>query len=335
MPRVGDERVVGIVKRGRPLRRRFTLMGAALIFGLIGSSALVIGGAIGAYWRAPQQISGVLLAFASGTLISALAFELFPEAVHLGGLWPAGLGLIAGGLTFVVINTALDSWVARSAGEPQEVPALSSEAAEEVSGAEAQQTERVQEAAATQQAGRAAVGFALLAAVTLDGVPENLVLGVSLLSGGGSLALLVAIFCSNFPESLVGAVAMRRGGRSAPFAIGIWALTAVLLTAAVVFGRGGFAQFPEESLAFPRSEEHTSELQSRQYLVCRLLLEKKKKRIGIQPRLDAQHIVTNGERLFAGHAALLDDLSYLVAYNEDSLQTRHYVCASVDVAPLH
>src|SRR3712207_7638564 len=28
----------------------------------------------------------------------------------------------------------------------------------------------------------------------------------------------------------------------------------------------------------PRSEEHTSELQSRQYLVCRLLLEKKKKR---------------------------------------------------------
>src|SRR3712207_7715076 len=27
--------------------------------------------------------------------------------------------------------------------------------------------------------------------------------------------------------------------------------------------------------AVPRSEEHTSELQSRQYLVCRLLLEKK------------------------------------------------------------
>ena len=225
-------------------------MGQAFVFGLIGSSALVIGGAIGAYWRAPHQISGVLLAFASGTLISALAFELFPEAVHLGGLWPAGLGLSAGGLTFVVINTALDSWVAQSAGDPHEVPALSAEAAEEVSGAEAQQTERVQEAA-TQQAGSAAVDFALLAAVTLDGVPENLALGVSLLSGGGSLVLLVAIFCSNFPESLVGAVAMRRGGRSAPFAIGIWLLTAVLLTAAVVFGREVFAQVPEEHLAFP------------------------------------------------------------------------------------
>src|SRR3712207_8635241 len=33
-------------------------------------------------------------------------------------------------------------------------------------------------------------------------------------------------------------------------------------------------QFARNSLD-PRSEEHTSELQSRQYLVCRLLLEKK------------------------------------------------------------
>src|SRR3712207_7664143 len=31
------------------------------------------------------------------------------------------------------------------------------------------------------------------------------------------------------------------------------------------------------SISSSRSEEHTSELQSRQYLVCRLLLEKKKK----------------------------------------------------------
>src|SRR3712207_7966077 len=40
---------------------------------------------------------------------------------------------------------------------------------------------------------------------------------------------------------------------------------------------GGEALPPGE-VAANRSEEHTSELQSRQYLVCRLLLEKKKKR---------------------------------------------------------
>src|SRR3712207_8692000 len=38
-----------------------------------------------------------------------------------------------------------------------------------------------------------------------------------------------------------------------------------------------------------RSEEHTSELQSRQYLVCRLLLEKKKKKYTI----NKNRIITN------------------------------------------
>src|SRR3712207_8297290 len=40
-------------------------------------------------------------------------------------------------------------------------------------------------------------------------------------------------------------------------------------------GRGAAAAPQAEPCSWPRSEEHTSELQSRQYLVCRLLLEKK------------------------------------------------------------
>src|SRR3712207_7874726 len=39
------------------------------------------------------------------------------------------------------------------------------------------------------------------------------------------------------------------------------------------------SSFGWTGLLLHRSEEHTSELQSRQYLVCRLLLEKKKKNI--------------------------------------------------------
>src|SRR3712207_7414208 len=38
----------------------------------------------------------------------------------------------------------------------------------------------------------------------------------------------------------------------------------------------GRAELAAGALLHRRSEEHTSELQSRQYLVCRLLLEKKK-----------------------------------------------------------
>src|SRR5947209_10139898 len=49
-----------------------------------------------------------------------------------------------------------------------------------------------------------------------------------------------------------------------PFAVGI------ALHGSVVFA------LIEEGAGLLRSEEHTSELQSRQYLVCRLLLEKKK-----------------------------------------------------------
>src|SRR2546422_6238996 len=44
----------------------------------------------------------------------------------------------------------------------------------------------------------------------------------------------------------------------------------------------GRAMFRNSEIAMQRSEEHTSELQSRLHLVCRLLLEKKKK--DIQPK---------------------------------------------------
>src|SRR3712207_6863104 len=47
-------------------------------------------------------------------------------------------------------------------------------------------------------------------------------------------------------------------------------------------GRGGGGPRPADRAA-QRSEEHTSELQSRQYLVCRLLLEKKNQEVPRPP----------------------------------------------------
>ena len=208
-------------------------MGEAIIFGLIASSALVIGGAVGSYWNPPAKVVGVLLAFASGSLLAALSFELFPDAFERGGAWRAGLGLLAGGTTFVVVNAWLDSRVAGST--------------------EKEQHEKVEEAAdeseVSQGATGGAVGFALLAAVTLDGVPENLALGVSLASDAGAITLLVAIFFSNLPESLVGATHMRAQGRSVGFAIGVWSACAVLLAVAVVVGRGALSGAGDKTLA--------------------------------------------------------------------------------------
>src|SRR3712207_8317612 len=57
----------------------------------------------------------------------------------------------------------------------------------------------------------------------------------------------------------------------------------IALTAEVVHEAGALLvvdnTFASPYLQQPRSEEHTSELQSRQYLVCRLLLEKKTTRL--------------------------------------------------------
>ena len=151
----------------------------ALVVGLIGSSALVLGGVAGSVWNAPSQVTGVLLAFASGTLIAALAFELFPEAVDVGGLGPSAVGLFAGAAVFVTVNTVVDSRVAAGAGDPNSVPAPAP-VSNVVAGAEADQRDKLSTAAAQHSHAPAGVAFGLLAAVTLDGVPENLALGVSL-----------------------------------------------------------------------------------------------------------------------------------------------------------
>ena len=172
----------------------------SLLYGLAASSALVVGAAIGARYSPPRHVVALLMAFASGALISALAFELFEDAYELGGAARSSIGLIMGAITFVVA----DSLVERRTGRGS------------VAGA--------------------GVGLALLAAVTLDGVPENLALGVSLVEGA-SVSLLVAIFFSNLPESLVGAVKMREAGESAGTVMWLWVVCAALLTAAVVLGR--------------------------------------------------------------------------------------------------
>src|SRR5258707_8573470 len=56
----------------------------------------------------------------------------------------------------------------------------------------------------------------------------------------------------------------------------IWFAELIIALADRLAGSAHTPLTPGESIG-QRSEEHTSELQSRQYLVCRLLLEKKKK----------------------------------------------------------
>ncbi len=197
----------------------------SFIFGVIASSALVLGALAGVRIRLPKAVLAGMLAFAAGALITALSFELFEDAYERGGIWRAVLGLVVGATVF----TFLSRWLDRVAQGRHE----------ETHGSEKLDLDAPAQDRPTSSASTSgAAGLALLAAVTLDGVPENVALGVSLEEGSGGLALLAAIFVSNFPEALVGSASMRAQGRSQRFVLGTWAACAALLTFAVVLGAG-------------------------------------------------------------------------------------------------
>lgn len=81
-------------------------------------------------------------------------------------------------------------------------------------------------------------GGGLLAAITLDGIPENLALGVALIGAGVPevAALAGSILLSNLPEAAGGAKEMGGMGHSKAKVFGLWAATAALLSAAAIAG---------------------------------------------------------------------------------------------------
>ena len=192
-------------------------MGTAVLFAAITSSSLVIGGAIGA-WRPPsREFTAVLLAFAAGALITAVAFELFEDAFEHGGVWRAGTAFLAGAAVFAVAETWID---------------------------------RRKEGKMSSAADSRAIGFALLAGVTIDGIPEGLALGVGLVDNTDP-TLLVAIFVSNLPEAIAGARKMREAGPSSGSIFGIWSAAAALLALPVVIGYGALEDVSAETLSIP------------------------------------------------------------------------------------
>jgi len=203
-------------------------MWTTLVFGAVASVALIIGAAIGVRFQLPKRLLAILLSFAAGALITALAFELFEDSYERGGIWIAAIGLFAGAVVFTVLSALLDRWAQ---------PGTRTAPADEYQGSAKLDTDAAAAGkTATSATTRGTAGIALLAAVTLDGVPENLALGISLTEGTGGIALLAAIFASNLPEALVGAASMREQGRSTAQILGLWTACAVLLTVSVVAG---------------------------------------------------------------------------------------------------
>lgn len=92
-------------------------------------------------------------------------------------------------------------------------------------------------------------GFGLMLAILLDGIPENLALGVTLIGATPqeAAALAGAIFLSNLPEAAGGAREMKKDSSSGRI-LAIWSGTAALLAAAAWLGNVALEGIEESAL---------------------------------------------------------------------------------------
>ncbi len=179
-------------------------MGAAVGWGVLAASSLVIGALAGLTRSWPRRAVGLVLAFGAGALISAVTFELAQEGIELGGAGVVAVGLGAGALTYYGLDALIER---RQTGTHARVG----------SGGNA--------------------GSALALGALLDGIPEQLVLGIGLATGPGvSVGLLVAIFVSNLPEAIGSTTDLRASGSSPSFIVRLWVVVAVICAIMTVAG---------------------------------------------------------------------------------------------------
>jgi len=198
----------------------------AALWGLLSGSALLIGAAIGWFARLPQRAVAAIMAFGAGVLISALSFELIDEAWQRGGLWPVAGGFLGGALLFTGCNRLLAAWGARH--RKRSHPELRVENARE----------------------HGENSSALALGALLDGIPESIVIGVSLLEGGAvGYVAVIAVFLSNLPEGLSSASGMKAEGKSARFVFLLWAGIALAAGAAALAGYVLFAGAPPAAVS--------------------------------------------------------------------------------------
>ena len=189
--------------------------GAAIagFWGLVGGSALLIGAATAYFARLPQRLIAAIMAAGSGVLISAVAFDLMDEAYRRGGFDSTAIGFFGGALVYTGANILVSRAGAKHRKRSGSNPKQSQATAQEGS------------------------GLSIAVGALLDGIPESVVIGVSLLEGSGvSVVTVAAVFLSNVPEGLSSAAGMKKAGRSAIYIFGVWGAIAMASGLAAALG---------------------------------------------------------------------------------------------------
>jgi ZIP family zinc transporter len=178
----------------------------AAFWGFVGGAALLVGALAGLLAPASRRTIGLIMGFGAGVLISALTFELTDEAFRRGGADAVAIGLAAGGLAFFAGDWVID----HRGGDGRK-----------------------------RSDGRQADGSpgAIVLGALMDGIPESVAIGVTLLEGGGvGVAVVAAVFLSNVPESLSAATGLKQAGHSNRWIVSLW--TAVVVVSAVAAALG-------------------------------------------------------------------------------------------------
>ncbi|HKF13933.1 MAG TPA: hypothetical protein VKB13_01760 [Gaiellaceae bacterium] len=196
-------------------------MAEAFFWGAFASSSLLVGALLALRLRLSERVLGLVMAFGSGVLISAVAYELFLEATESADNreW-ATVGLFGGSLTFFVGDELID----RMGGDGRK-------------------------SMMGRQAGGAALAIVL--GIVLDGIPESFVVGIDLLSGEGiSIAFVAAVFISNLPESAAATSGLSKAGWASAKIYLLWTGVTLVAGLAAAIGNGALGGASPDAIAF-------------------------------------------------------------------------------------
>jgi ZIP family zinc transporter len=196
-------------------------MAASFGWGTLAASSLVIGAVLALMLKMSLRLIGLIMAFGAGVLISAVAFDLVEEAADKasGSGW-AVVGLFSGCLVFFFGDRLIDNL-----GASQR-----------------------KDATGDQSGGSP---LAIVLGTVLDGIPESMVIGLTIFEGGAvGAAYLAAVFISNLPESISSTAGLATSGWKKSRILWMWIAIALISGLASLAGYGLFQNSSPGTVAF-------------------------------------------------------------------------------------